>query len=91
MRTPQIVPKRVCGNPGPHPARYRSVVVFAFENRTWGSVGGAGFGPAMPYLHRLGEQCSSFTDWTEADTGQNSLSQYVGQVTGAPQPGTVND
>ena len=32
-----------------------------------------------------------FTDWTETDTKQNSLTQYVGQVTGARQPGTVND
>jgi phosphatidylinositol-3-phosphatase len=82
--------RSVCGNRGPAPKRYRSVVVFAFENRTWDDVG-LGFGPGMPYLHDLGQRCSYFTDWTEADTGQNSLSQYVGQVTGAPQPGTVND
>src|SRR5207253_2273843 len=67
-----------------------SVVVFAFENRTWSDVG-TGFGPEMSYLHVLGERCSWFTDWTESDTSQNSLAQYVGQVTGAPQPGTVND
>jgi len=65
-------------------------VVFAFENRTWNDVG-LGFGPDMPYLHGLGRQCSYFTDWTEADTGQNSLTQYVGQVTGAFQSGTVDD
>jgi hypothetical protein len=65
-------------------------VVFAFENRTWSSVG-LGFGPAMAYLHDLGRRCSYFVDWTEADTKQNSLTQYVGQVTGARQPGTVND
>jgi len=45
----------------------------------------------MPYLHALGATCGYFSDWTEADTNQNSLTQYVGQVTGAPQPGTVND
>jgi len=50
-----------------------------------------GFGPEMPYLHALGARCSFFPDWTEADTDQNSLTQYVGQVTGAPQPATVND
>ena len=65
-------------------------MVFAFENRSWDQVG-VGFGSRMPYLHRLGRQCSYFTDWTEADTGQNSLSQYVGQVTGAPQAGTTDD
>jgi phosphatidylinositol-3-phosphatase len=80
----------VCGNPGRAPERYRSIVVFAFENRSWNDVG-LGFGAAMPYLHSLGQQCSYFTDWTEADTKQNSLSQYVGQITGAPQPGTKND
>ncbi len=66
------------------------MVVFAFENRTWGTVG-LGFGPEMPYLHGLGERCSFFTDWTETDPGQNSLTQYVGQVTGARQSGTVDD
>jgi hypothetical protein len=65
-------------------------VVFAFENRTWSSVG-FGFGSDMPYLHRLGQGCSYFADWTETDTAQNSLTQYVGQVTGGFQPGTVND
>jgi len=80
----------VCGNPGPPPKRYESVVVFAFENRTWNSVG-LGFGPAMPYLHTLARHCSYFADWTETDTSQNSLTQYVGQVTGAFEAGTVND
>jgi hypothetical protein len=84
-------PRPVCGNPGSPPHRYEHVVVFAFENRTWESVDGPGFGPAMPYLHRLGRRCAWFRDWTEADTTQNSLSQYVAQVTGEPQPATVND
>jgi hypothetical protein len=65
-------------------------VVFAFENRTWDEVG-LGFGASMPYLHRLGKQCAFFRDWRETDPGQSSLSQYVGQITGAPQPGTVDD
>jgi phosphatidylinositol-3-phosphatase len=67
------------------------VIVFAFENRTWSGVGGEGFGSSMPYLHGLGAECAWFPDWTETDTHQNSLTQYVGQVTGARQPGTVND
>jgi len=79
-----------CGANGPPPARYDSVVVFAFENRTWNDVG-AGFGPAMPYLHGLGAQCSWFPDWTEADTHEKSLAQYVAQVTGVPNPGTPAD
>ena len=82
--------KSVCGNAGRAPQRYQSVVVFSFENRTWSSVG-LGFGPGMPYLHALGQRCSYFVDWTETNTAQNSLTQYVGQVTGAFQPGTVND
>jgi hypothetical protein len=80
-----------CGIRAPHPTRYSSVVVFAFENRTWSTVGGVGFGTGMPYLHGLAQRCAYFSNWTETDTTQNSLTQYVGQVTGARQPGTVND
>lgn len=83
-------PRSVCGNSGRAPKRYASIVVFAFENRTWSGVG-LGFGPDMRYLHALGQQCSYFTDWMETDTGQDSLTQYVGQVTGAFQSGTVDD
>ncbi len=82
-------PSGVCGNPGPAPQRYESVVVFSFENRTWKDVG-AGF-REMPYLRSLAARCAHFTDWTETNTAQNSLTQYVGQVTGAFQPSTVND
>jgi hypothetical protein len=81
---------KLCGERAPHRKRYPSVVVFSFENRTWTSVGGPGFG-AMPYLHALAQKCTYFTDWTETDVAQNSLTQYVGQVTGARQPGTVFD
>jgi hypothetical protein len=66
------------------------VVVFAFENRTWARLG-LGFGPEMPYLRGLARQCAFFTQWTEADPSQSSLTQYVGQMTGARQPGTVHD
>jgi hypothetical protein len=83
-------PPTVCGTAEPHQERYESVVVFSFENRTWESVGGAGFG-SMPYLRALARQCAYFADWTETDTTQNSLTQYVGQVTGARQPGTIDD
>jgi hypothetical protein len=81
----------VCGKQGAHPARYDAVVVFAFENRTWDEVGGAGFGSRMPYLHALGRQCAFFPQWNEADEGQDSLAQYVAQVTGTTQPGIVDD
>ena len=80
----------VCGRRARAPKRYRSVVVFAFENRRWSDVG-PGFGPDMPYLHSLGRQCSYFTDWTEADTTQDSLTQYVSQLTGVPEKRTIND
>ncbi len=79
-----------CGNSGEPPEQYSSVVVFSFENRDWSQVG-LGFGPGMPYLHGLGQQCAYFTDWSETDARQNSLTQYIGQVTGAVQSGTVND
>jgi phosphatidylinositol-3-phosphatase len=79
-----------CGTRSAPPSRYDSVVVFSFENRRWDEVG-KGFGPKLPYLHTLGSQCSWFPRWVETDPTQNSLTQYVGQVTGARQPGTVND
>jgi hypothetical protein len=66
------------------------VVVFSFENRSWDEIG-AGFGRGMPYLHTLGTQCSWFPEWNETDEHDKSLAQYVGQVTGARQPGTVDD
>jgi hypothetical protein len=84
------VRRSVCGNAGPAPTRYESIVVFSFENRTWNAVG-LGFGSAMPYLHSLGQQCAWFPNWTETNAAQNSLTQYVGQVTGAFRPGTIND
>ncbi len=79
-----------CGAPQAPPTQYRSVIVVAFENRSWEDLG-AGFGPGMPYLHGLGTQCSWFRQWTETDEHDKSLAQYVGQVTGARQPGTVAD
>jgi phosphatidylinositol-3-phosphatase len=88
--TATVAAKQVCGNAGRAPHHYESVVVFAFENRTWARVG-TGFGSAMPYLHALGASCAYFTHWSETDPTQNSLTQYVGQVTGARQPGTRFD
>ena len=79
-----------CGIIAPLPARYTSVVIFAFENRTWSDVG-LGFGTGMPYLHALGQRCSYFNTWMETDANQNSLTQYTGQVTGKRQAGTVDD
>jgi hypothetical protein len=83
-------PAAACNNGQAAPAQYQKVVVFSFENRTWSSVGGAGFG-SMPYLNGLAQSCSYFSSWTETNPNQNSLTQYVGQVTGAAQPGVVND
>ena len=85
--TPNTTP---CGATTAAPARYASVVVFSFENRSWDELG-AGFGPGMPYLHALGAQCSWFPEWNETDEHDKSLAQYVGQVTGARQAGTVDD
>ena len=90
---------RVCGRPGKPPRHYASVVVFALENRTWSQVG-MGFGRHMPYLHALARQCSYFTDWRNADprpkgvvenVAHDSVAQYLGQVTGIPQPAVFNN
>ena len=79
-----------CGATIEPPRHYDSVVVFSFENRSWDDVG-AGFGPAMPYLHDLGTKCSWFPDWTETDRSEKSLAQYLGQVIGTNEPTAVDD
>jgi hypothetical protein len=81
----------VCGSTGTPPATYQHVVIFSFENRTWSNVG-LGFSPStMPYLHSLASQCSYFSDWTETNTSQNSLTQYIGETSGVNNTSTVND
>lgn len=79
-----------CRGGGRRPARYEHVVVFSFENRTWSGVGGPGF-PAMPYLHGLASACPFFRDWTEADTSQNSATQYVSEWQGSLDHTVRND
>ena len=81
----------MCGNPGRPPAHYDSVLVVAFENRTWNDVGLGFSAPGLSYLHQLATRCSYFPSWDETDPTQNSLTQYIGQVTGARQPETQND
>ncbi len=60
------------------------------ENRRWTDVGGVGFG-SMPYLHSLATQCTAFADWTETNTSQSSLTQYIGMTSGVDNPATVDD
>jgi hypothetical protein len=66
------------------------VVVFSFENRTWSGVGGTQF-QGMPYLNSLAKQCSTFADYTEPNTSQNSASQYVAQMAGSNANTVLND
>ncbi len=74
------------------PAKYDHVLVIMEENRRWRDVGGVGFrDPAMPYLHGLAQKCTTFADWTETDTSQNSLTQYIGLTRGVSNPHTTND
>ncbi len=87
---PTLASGAACGAPENPPDHYQSVVVFSFENRTWDDIG-QGFGPAMPYLHGLGTQCSWFPDWTEINQHDKSLGQYVGQMTGQLETKTVDD
>jgi hypothetical protein len=79
----------VCGSASAPPASYQHVVVFSFENRTWSNVG-LGFS-TMPYLRSLASQCSFFSDWTETNTAQSSLTQYIGETSGVNNSSTVND
>ena len=77
-----------CNQPGT-PAVQQKVVVFAFENRSWSDVGGTQF-QSMPYLHSLATQCTTYADYTEPDTSQNSATQYVGTAAGSTA-NTVRD
>jgi len=81
----------ICGSTAAPPAHYDHVVVFSFENRTWSNVGLGFSATTMPYLHGLAAQCSFFSDWTETNTSQNSLTQYIGETSGVDNPNTVND
>jgi hypothetical protein len=78
-----------CGHRGVA-AQHQKVVVFAFENRTWSGVGGTQF-QSMPYMNSLAKQCSTFADYTEPDTTQDSATQYVGTVTGSTANTVLND
>jgi len=81
----------VCASTAAPPARYQHVVVFSFENRNWSGVGLGFSASSMPYLHALAAQCSFFSDWTQTNTGQDSLTQYVGETSGMNNPSTVDD
>lgn len=76
-----------CGGSG-SPPTLQKVVVFSFENRTWGGVGGTQF-QTMPYFHGLAQQCSTFANYTEPDPTQNSATQYVTQWDGNLSGNTV--
>src|SRR5262249_26051825 len=66
----------VCGSTATPPATYQHVVIFSFENGTWSNVG-LGFSPStMP------------SDWTETNTSQNSLTQYIGETSGVNNTST---
>ncbi len=60
------------------------------ENRRWKDVGGPGFA-SMPYLHRLARSCAFYTNWSETNPHQNSLTQYIGLTSGVDNPATMND
>ena len=81
----------LCGSTASPPANYQHVVIFSFENRTWNNVGLGFSASTMPYLHSLASQCSYFQDWTETNTSQNSLTQYIGETSGVNNTSTVND
>jgi hypothetical protein len=80
-----------CGSAATPPAHYQHVVIFSFENRTWSNVGLGFSATTMPYLHSLATRCSYFSDWTETNSSQNSLTQYIGETSGVSNSSTVND
>lgn len=88
--TPGSSPASVCGSSAAPPATYRHVVVVMEENRTWAKVGGTGF-TRLPWLAGVAKGCAAYQDWTETNTAQNSLTQYIGLTSGVNNPATVND
>lgn len=68
-------------------ANISHVVVIMEENRTWSGVG-TGFS-TMPYLHSLGGMY--LPDWTETDTSENSLTQYIGLTSGRDDPDSISN
>jgi hypothetical protein len=87
--TPAGLAARPCRGT-PAPPTYEHVVVVMLENRTWPRVGGPGFA-AMPYLAGLAADCAFYADWTETNTAQSSLTQYIGLTSGVDNRRTVND
>jgi hypothetical protein len=81
----------VCSSTAAPPAHYQHVVVFSFENRTWSNVGLGFSATTMPYMHSLAAQCSYFSDWSEINASQSSLTQYIGATSGVSNTSTVND
>ena len=81
----------VCGNGTQRPKHYTSVVVFAFENRSWDDVG-LGFGTGMPYLHALGRRCALLP---RLDRDRHASEQPHASTSGRSRarrrPGTVDD
>ena len=56
------------------------------ENRTWSDVG-TGFSK-LPYVGSLGGMY--FPDWTETNTSENSLTQYIGLTSGLNDPDSIS-
>lgn len=69
---------------GPTP-NIKHIVVISEENRTWSGVG-AGFS-SMPYLKSTGGMY--LPSWTETNTSENSLTQYIGVTSGQNNPGGI--
>jgi hypothetical protein len=45
----------------------------------------------MPFLHDAAQNCTVFSDWTETNTSQSSLNQYIGLASGVSNSSTVDD
>jgi hypothetical protein len=69
------------------PGTVKHVVVVMEENRTWSGVG-AGFSN-LPYVGSLGGMY--FPDWTETNTSENSLTQYIGLTSGLNDPDSIGN
>lgn len=70
---------------GGPPGKVKHVVVVTEENRTWSDVG-TGFSK-LSYVGGLGGMY--FPDWTETNTSENSLTQYIGLTSGLNDPDSI--
>lgn len=68
-----------CGQTASAPSKYSHVVVIMMENKTYSNVIG---NSAAPYISNLAAQCGTSTNYSDAGSQYNSLSNYIALTSG---------